>query len=49
MDPYIIVKESIEKERLGIDRYISRNERLNRNDIEMMAELSAFEDLLKNK
>jgi hypothetical protein len=49
MDPYIIAKESIEKERIGIDRYISRNERLNRNDIEMMAQLSAFEDLLKNK
>jgi hypothetical protein len=32
MDPYIIAKESIEKERIGIDRYISQNERLNRND-----------------
>ena len=51
MDPYISIgKESIEKERIGIDRYLSRNkqkgkERENRNH----DQLSPLGGLLKNK
>ena len=44
MDPYIIGKESIEKESELIDISIET-----KDEIEMMAQLGTFGDLLKNK
>lgn len=46
MDPYIIIigKESIEKESELIDIFIET-----KDEIEMMAQLRTFWDLLKNK
>ena len=53
MDPYISIgKESIEKERIGIDRYISRNKRKRnerRNINHGSTKPSPLVDLLKNK
>ena len=53
MDPYISIgKESREKERIGIDRYISRNKRKGnerRNINHGSTKPSPLGDLLKNK
>ena len=53
MEPYISIgKESIEKERIGIDRYISRNKRKRnerRNINHGSTKPSPLGDLLKNK
>jgi hypothetical protein len=52
MDPYISIgKESIEKERIGIDRYIDfeTNEKETKDEREIMDQLSPLGDLLKNK
>lgn len=52
MDPYISIgKESIEKERIGIDRYsyFETNEKETKDEREIMDQLSPLGDLLKNK